>query len=403
MGQDEEAEKLTQQLKETLVKEGYEITAGKFDIEEMGDEGYATVMFMSVQSVDDATLLALSEKFPDFDIQYLSIEENSNHIKDVTYSEGEIQSDYVQNRFEWLNKEYDKLISYANEMEQQNDYQQKESSIDESFESKIEPFDWMDHGDFFGLYHRIDGFRDEIFNSKPNDRDFKIKGNGYDWEFLAKEFLDEHMPELKDGVRFDSEAGMFCAYIENIETLQKFGLEFRKTFDDEKKVQDMTEKYEKKDDIILAQNWKKIKGIIDEFKENVQDHPDLILHESVKDVDVYKFVGNDVARIEIDQKFGVLSCFTSTRNISDHSDWIQKHIASIPEICISVDYDDFDWQAEKFDKFYKAEIEKALETQEQSSDHFIEVSSNDEYVSVDSLSSEDDVVQKQHEQSDMEL
>jgi len=133
MGQDEEAEKLTQQLKETLVTEGYEITAGKYDIMEMGDEGYATVMFMSIQSVDDTLLLALSEKFPDFDIEYLSIEENSNHIKDVTYSEGEIQSDYVQNRFEWLNKEYDKLISYANEMEhteQQNNHQLNDEWIE---------------------------------------------------------------------------------------------------------------------------------------------------------------------------------------------------------------------------------------------------------------------------------
>ena len=36
--------------------------------------------------------------------------------------------------------------------------------------------------------------------------------NGYDWNSLALVFLEEKLPDLKDVVNFDSQAGLFCAY-----------------------------------------------------------------------------------------------------------------------------------------------------------------------------------------------
>lgn len=36
--------------------------------------------------------------------------------------------------------------------------------------------------------------------------------NGYDWNSLALVFLEEKLPDLKDVVNFDSQAGLFYAY-----------------------------------------------------------------------------------------------------------------------------------------------------------------------------------------------
>ena len=47
-------------------------------------------------------------------------------------------------------------------------------------------------------------------------------GNGYTWEGMVVQILEERDPELLDAVEFDPEANTFLAYVDNPETQQRF-------------------------------------------------------------------------------------------------------------------------------------------------------------------------------------
>lgn len=49
------------------------------------------------------------------------------------------------------------------------------------------------------------------------------EGNGYNWEAVARQALREYAPEHVGMLDFDPEAGMFVAYGENREALQRLG------------------------------------------------------------------------------------------------------------------------------------------------------------------------------------
>lgn len=63
-------------------------------------------------------------------------------------------------------------------------------------------------------------------------------GNGYDWTSIAQVVLDEKIPDLKDKVEFDPEAGMFCA-LGAVESLERLGEEMKKVFDDPNLLRDL--------------------------------------------------------------------------------------------------------------------------------------------------------------------
>jgi hypothetical protein len=63
-------------------------------------------------------------------------------------------------------------------------------------------------------------------------------GNGHDWTSIARVVVDEHLPDLKDDVNFDSESGMFVA-IGSAEVLRRLGREMKKVFDDESSIRDI--------------------------------------------------------------------------------------------------------------------------------------------------------------------
>jgi len=111
------------------------------------------------------------------------------------------------------------------------------------FEQKLKPFFWVEHKNgvslcLSDLTEASDktGNKWEVFITRLDEG---FSGNGYDWGSLALVYLNEKMPELKNEIKFDPEAGMFCAYSENPKALEKFAIVFRKMYDDDEMMKDL--------------------------------------------------------------------------------------------------------------------------------------------------------------------
>ncbi|OMF97005.1 Imm51 family immunity protein [Paenibacillus sp. FSL R7-0337] len=79
-------------------------------------------------------------------------------------------------------------------------------------------------------------YKTEVFAAREDEG---FEGNGYDWASLAAVFLEEQMPELSGIVRFDPEAGMFCAYSSDGEALVKFATAFKRACEDDALIRDL--------------------------------------------------------------------------------------------------------------------------------------------------------------------
>ncbi len=66
-----------------------------------------------------------------------------------------------------------------------------------------------------------------------------FEGSGYDWESLAKVFLEEKCPSLREKIGFDPEASMFCAYSKDKEALADFILQFQAACEDKPLILDL--------------------------------------------------------------------------------------------------------------------------------------------------------------------
>ncbi|MGE7913047.1 immunity 51 family protein [Lysinibacillus xylanilyticus] len=101
----------------------------------------------------------------------------------------------------------------------------------------LAPFFWVEHdGGSASLCLDVGEYKQELFDIRSEEG---FEGNGYDWNSLALVFLEEKMPDLKDLVNFDSEAGMFCAYSSDKKALEKFAISFKNTCEDESIVTDL--------------------------------------------------------------------------------------------------------------------------------------------------------------------
>lgn len=100
----------------------------------------------------------------------------------------------------------------------------------------IHPFFWVEHDDSFSVCLEAGAYKSEIFETRAEEG---FEGNGYDWVSLALIFLQEQKPELKSLVKFDPEAGMFCAYASDAGALQDFILSFKTACEDETLIQNL--------------------------------------------------------------------------------------------------------------------------------------------------------------------
>ncbi|AZA83266.1 hypothetical protein C1637_23980 [Chryseobacterium lactis] len=105
-----------------------------------------------------------------------------------------------------------------------------------NLKEQIKPFFWVEHSNSFSVCLDAGGYKDEIFNTRADEG---FEGNGYDWASLANVFIEEKRPDLGENIRFDPEAGMFCAYSSNGEQLKEFILDFKKACEDEDVIKDL--------------------------------------------------------------------------------------------------------------------------------------------------------------------
>jgi len=107
----------------------------------------------------------------------------------------------------------------------------------EEFNARIAPFFWVEHEENFSLcLNASERYKRELFASRSKEG---FRGNGYDWESLARIFLEERIPEFKETIDFDPETGMFCAYSSDADALAKFAVAFKDACDDDALIKDL--------------------------------------------------------------------------------------------------------------------------------------------------------------------
>ena len=105
-----------------------------------------------------------------------------------------------------------------------------------NFEEQIKPFFWVEHESTVSVCLNVGEYKTEIFQSREEEG---FEGNGYDWESLARVFIEEQAPNFVESVDFDSEGSMFCAYSEDKEALKEFILQFKKVCENEVLIMDL--------------------------------------------------------------------------------------------------------------------------------------------------------------------
>ncbi|GAB3022792.1 hypothetical protein GCM10027051_29510 [Niabella terrae] len=104
------------------------------------------------------------------------------------------------------------------------------------FEKLIYPFFWVENERNLSVCLNVGEYKSEIFKARESEG---FEGNGYDWGSLAKVFLEEQKPEFVGTVKFDPEAGMFCAYSANSEALKTFIIAFKEACENEALIVDL--------------------------------------------------------------------------------------------------------------------------------------------------------------------
>jgi hypothetical protein len=106
----------------------------------------------------------------------------------------------------------------------------------DSLKEQISPFFWVEHANSFSVCLNAGEYKSEVFATREDDG---FEGNGYDWTSLASVFIAERMPELEEVVKFDPEAGMFCAYSPDAVALKRFILSFKTACEDDILIRDL--------------------------------------------------------------------------------------------------------------------------------------------------------------------
>ena len=102
------------------------------------------------------------------------------------------------------------------------------------FEMKIQPFFWVESKMTASVCLSVGEYKAEIFQAREDEG---FEGNGYDWESLARVFVEEQVPELSEKISFDSEGSMFCAYSEDKDALKE--LKFKDACENETLIMDL--------------------------------------------------------------------------------------------------------------------------------------------------------------------
>lgn len=90
-----------------------------------------------------------------------------------------------------------------------------------SFDENILPFYLVENDDTFSIC--LDTTLKYKFDEFQN---YDFEGNGYDWESVATVFIERN-DDFVDKIEFNSEAGLFEAFADEIDDIKKFISEFK--------------------------------------------------------------------------------------------------------------------------------------------------------------------------------
>lgn len=113
--------------------------------------------------------------------------------------------------------------------------------VTEKFKKEIAPFFWVGYQGGASVCLNAGEYLQDVFAVRADEG---FQGSGYDWESLAEIFLQEALPDLIDKIKFDSEAGMFSAYSNDVEALQKFACRFKNACEDKPFLLDLFQRAE---------------------------------------------------------------------------------------------------------------------------------------------------------------
>ena len=106
--------------------------------------------------------------------------------------------------------------------------------------SELSPFRISEYEGTYSLLLDVEmGYLEDIFEAREDEG---LLPNGYGWEALAMAFIENECPEYEEAINFDSEAGMFCAYCSDRETLESFAAKFKAACEDSEKITEILSK-----------------------------------------------------------------------------------------------------------------------------------------------------------------
>ena len=103
-------------------------------------------------------------------------------------------------------------------------------------QQEIAPFSWVEHKDYGSVCLEAGVYLQEVFDTRADEG---FEGSGYDWESLARVYLEKKLPDLADSLQFDPEAGMFCVYSKQPEDLLAFIRGFKCACEDKPVILDL--------------------------------------------------------------------------------------------------------------------------------------------------------------------
>lgn len=100
----------------------------------------------------------------------------------------------------------------------------------------VKPFGINMHSSNYSIFLSEKDFKNHLTKEADN-----FISCGYCWEKVFKTFAEKELPEIKDQIEYDSEAGMFCAYSSNLKAMNLFSQKLSDIYANEKELKNIIE------------------------------------------------------------------------------------------------------------------------------------------------------------------
>lgn len=105
------------------------------------------------------------------------------------------------------------------------------------FHAQIAPFYWVESENAYSVcMSDVCRYQQFIFDSRQKDG---FRGDGYDWQSLAMQFLQDEYAHLEYAIRTDADTDRFCIYSDDKDALQTFVLALKQTCENETLILDL--------------------------------------------------------------------------------------------------------------------------------------------------------------------